>query len=185
MNPPTPSVVIDKDGQRGVLERLPSSRETPTGGEVTLRLQNGRRVSVPARALNKRPDGTLIFSGSFAELNAAGVGTITSISSDTGPVVIPVVEEEFQVEKRRVEAGGVRVTKTVREQEEVIDEPLLSSTLSILRVPKSRQRKSFVYVLVSKMDKVELRPSSSTRRVPGRGRRGSRSPSSSGITRTS
>ncbi len=138
MNTPTPSVVIDKDGQRGVLERLPTSRETTAGEEATLRLQNGRRVSVPARALNKRPDGTLIFSGSFTELNAAGTGTLTSISSDTGPVVIPVVEEEFQVEKRKVEAGGVRVTKTVREREEVIDEPLVKEEVQVKRVPVNR-----------------------------------------------
>ena len=38
--------------------------------------------------------------------------------------VIPVVQEEVTVGKRMVETGITRVTKKVREREEVISEPL-------------------------------------------------------------
>ena len=38
---------------------------------------------------------------------------------------MPVIAETLQVEKRRVEAGGVRVRKVVSEREVVVDEPLL------------------------------------------------------------
>ena len=49
--------------------------------------------------------------------------------------VIPVVEEELRVGRRVVETGRVRVTKTVGEREEVVDEPLLREEFEVERVP--------------------------------------------------
>jgi len=37
--------------------------------------------------------------------------------------VIPVVEEVLDLQKRQVETGGVRISKTVHEREEHVDEP--------------------------------------------------------------
>lgn len=50
-------------------------------------------------------------------------------------VVVPVVAEELKVGKRTVETGRVRVTKRVREHEEVIDQPLLKTNVVVQRVP--------------------------------------------------
>jgi uncharacterized protein (TIGR02271 family) len=50
-------------------------------------------------------------------------------------VVVPVVAEELKVGKRTVETGLVRVTKRVREHEEVIDQPLLKTNVVVRRVP--------------------------------------------------
>ena len=50
-------------------------------------------------------------------------------------VVVPVVEEELRVGKRTVETGRVRVTKVVREREEVIDQPLFKTNVVVQRVP--------------------------------------------------
>jgi uncharacterized protein (TIGR02271 family) len=52
-----------------------------------------------------------------------------------GEVVVPVVAEELNVGKRTVETGRVRVTKRVREHEEVIDQPLLKTNVVVQRVP--------------------------------------------------
>jgi uncharacterized protein (TIGR02271 family) len=46
-----------------------------------------------------------------------------------------VVIEEFEVQKRQVETGRVRITKIVQEQEEVVDEPLLQEEIDVRRVP--------------------------------------------------
>ena len=52
--------------------------------------------------------------------------------------VIPVVAEELQVGKRSVETGRVRVTKTVREQQETVDQPVLAEEVVVERVPVNR-----------------------------------------------
>lgn len=50
-------------------------------------------------------------------------------------VVVPVVAEELRVGKRTVETGRVRITRRVREREEVIDQPLLKTNVVVQRVP--------------------------------------------------
>ena len=50
-------------------------------------------------------------------------------------VVVPVVAEEVRVGKRTVETGRLRVTKVVQEREEVIDQPLLKTSVVVERVP--------------------------------------------------
>ncbi len=90
-------------------------------------LDDGGRLRLPAEALERRGDDTLVFRGSFRELSAAAEGG--------GQVVVPVVEEELRVGKRVVETGRVRVTKSVHEREEVVDEPLLREEYDVERVP--------------------------------------------------
>src|SRR5689334_17238567 len=53
--------------------------------------------------------------------------------------VIPVIQEELDVRKRRVEVdSGVRVHKHIQEREEIIDEPLVKEDVSVERVPVNR-----------------------------------------------
>lgn len=52
--------------------------------------------------------------------------------------IIPLLEETLTVGKRMVETGKVRVTKTVRETEEVVNESLLKEAVSVERVPINR-----------------------------------------------
>jgi uncharacterized protein (TIGR02271 family) len=47
--------------------------------------------------------------------------------------VIPVIEETLDVQKRRVETGGVRLSKTVREREALVDEPLSRDEVTVER----------------------------------------------------
>lgn len=50
-------------------------------------------------------------------------------------MVLPVLREELEISKQKVQTGSVRIRKTVREREEVVDEPLLADTVQIERVP--------------------------------------------------
>jgi len=53
-------------------------------------------------------------------------------------VVVPVVAEEVEVGRRRVETGRVRVHKTVRTTEKVVDEPIVREEVEVERVPINR-----------------------------------------------
>ena len=48
--------------------------------------------------------------------------------------VIPVIEETLEVQKRRVETGGVRITKVVHEREEMVDVPRVREEVTVERV---------------------------------------------------
>jgi uncharacterized protein (TIGR02271 family) len=49
--------------------------------------------------------------------------------------VIPVIHEEVVFDKRVVETGKVRISKYIREFEEVVDEPLFREEVAVERVP--------------------------------------------------
>jgi uncharacterized protein (TIGR02271 family) len=49
--------------------------------------------------------------------------------------IVPVVEEQPFIVKRRKLTGGVRVRTVVHEDEEMIDEPLVSEEVEVERVP--------------------------------------------------
>jgi len=70
------------------------------------------------------------------ELKSQDKGTLDPGSGDARQhTVIPDIREELEVSKRAVETGkGVRVTKTVSEREEVVDEPLVREEVSVERV---------------------------------------------------
>lgn len=52
--------------------------------------------------------------------------------------VIPIVEEQALVLKRKTLTEGVRVRTVVREDEALIDEPVARETVKIERVPLDR-----------------------------------------------
>lgn len=73
------------------------------------------------------------------ETTISRIETTTSIDAPVDEkIVIPVVQEEVVIGKREVEAGRVRVTKTVREREAVVDEPLFREQVQVERVPVNR-----------------------------------------------
>ena len=62
----------------------------------------------------------------------------TSPATEEEEVVLPVVEERASVRKRRVKTGKVRVSKVVRQREEVVDVPLMREEAEIQRVAVNR-----------------------------------------------
>lgn len=59
-------------------------------------------------------------------------------AEDGGRLVIPVIAEQVQVEKRQIQSGGVRVRKLVYEHQETIDEPLMRDEVHVERVAVNR-----------------------------------------------
>lgn len=54
--------------------------------------------------------------------------------SNQPAVVIPVIAEQLLVDKQTIDTGEVRISKTVREDEQVIDLPLTHETVDVQRV---------------------------------------------------
>lgn len=61
--------------------------------------------------------------------------SVTMYDPEENPVRIPVIEEQLQVSTQTVETGRVRLVKTVRQQEQVVDIPLMREDIQIERVP--------------------------------------------------
>jgi uncharacterized protein (TIGR02271 family) len=72
--------------------------------------------------------------------NAAGGSELEEALRRSGgaAAVVPVIAEELQVGRRSVETGRVRVTKLVREQQQVVDEPSVTEEVVVERVPVNR-----------------------------------------------
>lgn len=49
--------------------------------------------------------------------------------------VIPVIEEQLLVDKRVVEKGRVRISKSVRERDETVNIPLIEENVQVERIP--------------------------------------------------
>ena len=128
------SKVKDKDGVWGtVVSGVPHLLNI--AGQVVVQIENGQQFLVPTDLLVQQPDGDYYLPLRLAELEHSG--------SEHGghqnePIVVPVLEEELEVQKRLVETGKVRVTKVVHERETLVDEPLFHDKVAITRVPIQR-----------------------------------------------
>jgi len=135
--------VTDSEGLRGFIDES-AGDPVDERGQVLVRLEDGRQALVPAGEMRGESDGSLTLPFSFDELTQAagsrrGVGAGDRGAGDRGgAVVVPVIAEQLEVQKRKVEAGGVRIRKTVSEREEVVDEPLMREEVHVKRVPVGR-----------------------------------------------
>lgn len=127
-------IVTDFDGLRGTIEGMPQELNRGSQEQVVVRFENGQQVAVPADKLIQRQDGSffLPFSVSQPERRQARG------DRDEETLVVPVVAEKLEVQKRVVEREGVRIRKIVREREEVVDEPLMHEEVQVKRVPVNR-----------------------------------------------
>lgn len=129
-------VVTDFDGLRGMVEA--SEREIDRSqSEVLVHFENGQQLVVPTAQLIQRQDGSYFLPFSLAKLGTQGAAA-TDEPEDEETLVLPVVAEKLDVQKRRIETGGVRVRKIVHEREEIIDEPLIREEVHVKRVPVNR-----------------------------------------------
>lgn len=120
-------MVIDKEGRRGVVETASHQ------AEVFIQLENGQRVPVSIDMLVLQDDGSYYFPLPLADFQQERA----SASTDE-VLVMPVLEEVLEVQKRQVESGGLRLTKVIHEREELVDELLLREELEVERVPINR-----------------------------------------------
>jgi uncharacterized protein (TIGR02271 family) len=122
-------VVRGRDGWQGLIESTPSLWDSPQS-EVGVRLYTGQELRIPANALIRQPDGSYYVDLAWMDLENAYA------SGDGDPVaVIPVIQEELDIQKHLVERGRIRLTKTVHEHEELVDEPLMHEEITVERVP--------------------------------------------------
>jgi uncharacterized protein (TIGR02271 family) len=134
MNPPRTVRVTSQDGVHGTID----TTVWPLDGskaEVLVQLEDGQQVLVPLEALIRQDDGGYDLCRELAGL-ARGRGT--GREPGAPPLVLPVIEEALEVQRRRVETGRVRIHKIVHEREELVDAPLLREEVVDERVPINR-----------------------------------------------
>jgi len=64
--------------------------------------------------------------------------SLTSSTDVHDSMTVPVLEEEIEVHKRSVTTGIVHIRKVVREQEEVVDVPLMANNVEVVRTAVNR-----------------------------------------------
>ncbi len=126
--------VVGKAGLHGTVESVGPTTDQTTD-QAHIRLADGQSIIVPLDALVVQEDGSYYLPLSQNDIEQYR----TTDETDAKQVlVIPVVAEELEIEKRTVPTGRVRLTKTVHEREEVIDEPLLQEDVAVERVAINR-----------------------------------------------
>jgi len=81
--------------------------------------------------------GAVIVPMSLLRVHGDEVAVALDLAT-TGALVVPVVAETLDVERRNVTTGSVRITKRVSEREMVVDEPLLRERVDVHRVAINR-----------------------------------------------
>jgi uncharacterized protein (TIGR02271 family) len=142
-------IVVDQNGVEGTVVNdtsLSTDLETP----LLVHFQNGTQVMVPGELLKRQEDGRYRLAVSVEELMTnqatyarADISDHSSIAASKDaagelPLVIPVIKEEAQVQKRWSETGRVELHKTVHEHTQVVDQPLQVEEVEIERVAVNR-----------------------------------------------
>jgi uncharacterized protein (TIGR02271 family) len=134
MNPPATVRVTDPQGVHGTIDTaawpLDGSR-----AEVLVSLEGGPQVLVPLQMLIRQDEGCYAVPMALADLEH---GRRADSDAREPPLVVPVLVEELEVHKRRVETGRVRIHTAVQAREVLVDEPLLREEVTIERVPIDR-----------------------------------------------
>ena len=126
--------VKDKDGVWGTV--VPGPPHLPSNAEqVVVKTDSGQQLLVPTAILIQQPDGSYYLPLRLVELEHSS--SEHRVQQDE-PMVVPVLVEELEVQKRLVETGKVRITKVVHERETLVDEPLFHDKVAITRVPMQR-----------------------------------------------
>lgn len=105
---------------------MPATVSADNGETARVRLSDGSELHVPVALFALQPDGSYRLPFSLQH---------DGDDDGAASLRIPVHEERLHVDKRTVETGrGVRVHKTVREHQQIIDMPLEHDELDVERV---------------------------------------------------
>lgn len=130
--------VIDRHGVGFPVDGSLSAADSGDGAhEVRVRIDGGRAVLIPRSLLTPSSPTTMLLPMSWDELLGSHAGQ-RSTSTYEESLVIPLVEETVQVEKRVHERGRVRISQRVREEHVHVEEPLVSERVEVERVPVGR-----------------------------------------------
>jgi uncharacterized protein (TIGR02271 family) len=120
--------VTDAEGHQASVVSI-EQRDGAHEAQAWLRADSGAQLLVPLSLLTRETVGMYRLPMTFGP------------ATNEGPVhmTIPVVEEQMHVDKRWVETErGVRIRKTVTQQEQRIEQPLLREQLDVEHVPVGR-----------------------------------------------
>ena len=126
--------VTTADGVRGTIDAGAWPLEG-SGGEVLVRLDDGRSLMTPVDLLTREHDGSYRLRLGGADLSELGTALA---AAGAAQAVVPVVEERLLVGKREVETGRVVVRKRVVEEQKAFDQPLSREEVAVERVPIGR-----------------------------------------------
>jgi uncharacterized protein (TIGR02271 family) len=134
-------LILDKNGLQGsVISEEPLASDLEN--HLLVRFRNGQEVMVPREMLFRHDDGIYQLPVSVADLRVVqeGRGSTDAFNNaaEDQEVVIPVLEEGFQVQTRTQETGRVEIHKTVQERSEIVDQPLRAEEVEIERVAINR-----------------------------------------------
>ena len=118
--------VTDKRGQQG---RLLNESEVTTGRILSIELEDGRRLRVPASWLQPEACGTYRVDADFNAMREQ-----PSDEQNEDRFTIPLIEETLEVQTQQSH-NTVRLRKVAREHEEVLRQPMLREEVEIERVP--------------------------------------------------
>jgi uncharacterized protein (TIGR02271 family) len=135
MDPINHAIVIDQNGERGMVDSVEA--EDSALDRITIRLSTRQSLDVPRNLLVRREHGVYSIPATFEQLLTTGTRDL-SVETERAETredqrVIPVISEDVKIGKREVETGRVRVSKTVHEEERLIDELLMRDEVSVER----------------------------------------------------
>ena len=117
--------IIDADGQSAQIVAVEGTEPYAT---IAVQPEHGPEIVMPLSLLSMHGNNEYHLPFSFAAM--------PKNTNAQQQFVIPVVEEQVQIDKRVVDSGkGIRVRKTVSEHEQVVDQPLLQDELIVEHVP--------------------------------------------------
>ena len=128
--------IIDAKGVRGTLDLTVVPPQGSESKLVLVRFDDGSQVFADAGTFVEREEGVFAFPGSFAELieqNKSARYGAAAFGSEA-QIVIPLLEEQIKIARKKVLTGGVRVHKSVSERTETVDEPTFREELDVERV---------------------------------------------------
>ncbi len=128
--------LIDEKGVRGTLDLTVVPPQGSDSKLVLVRFDDGSQVFADASTFVEREEGFYSFPGSFAELfeqNKSSKYGAADFGSQT-QIVIPLLEEQLNIARKKVLTGGVRVHKKVSERTETVDEPTFREEIEFERV---------------------------------------------------
>ncbi|HJV81913.1 YsnF/AvaK domain-containing protein [Noviherbaspirillum sp.] len=121
------ATVVDAKGSKASIVGVQQTESNP---HAWVRLPDETQVLVPVSLLTQQDDGSFRLPFTFH---------VSGESRQPTQMSFPVMEEELHVAKRVIDTGrGVRIHKTVAEQESVVDQPLMRDELVVERVPVGR-----------------------------------------------
>ena len=146
---------VDERGEIGFLDLATKSPDAKPGENLlAVRLGDGSTVFVLAERMTTVTADKFRFNGSFedqqrnvppaatdvgaADASQRDLAAMDARTNERGEIVVPLIAEQVVISKKTVETGGVRVHKTVREDVQRIDEPIVREHLDVERVEINR-----------------------------------------------